>query len=305
MSTPRRRPLLIAAGLCCLAFLAGIFAVALGLKNCLTLATDPVGGTMMLGMAVTAGQIVRRQGDYTLNYPVYAAAKIYEGTLVFLNSAGYAVATTGTGSNVFGGIAKHESDNTNGSSGDLKVECWNEGVFVLTGSGFSQATVGLPIFASDNYTISTNATSGGVYIGECVGYVSSTKVRVRLETGPRKYQALTAAADSGAGSALLSGTTMAAVVGVTTDANDWIVLPPIDDVPIGHTIRIAANAGANFEMRTPAASNTKINDIDSDGTQEYLVTDTDVVIVTKRTTTGWCAQSLTKLGAVRTAVIPD
>ena len=44
----------------------------------------------------------------------------------------------------------------------------------------------------------------------------------------------------------------------------------------------------------------------SDGTQEYLVTSTDVVIVTKvDNTIGWVAQSITNLGAVRTAVVPD
>lgn len=97
----------------------------------------------------------------------------------------------------------------------------------------------------------------------------------------------------------------AVVTGVTTDANDWIVLPDIAEVPLGHEILIQANAGANFELRTPASSNTKINDVDSDGSQEYLVTDTDTVRVWKRTTTGWSAQSITKLGAVRTAVVPD
>lgn len=97
----------------------------------------------------------------------------------------------------------------------------------------------------------------------------------------------------------------AVVNGVTTDANDWIVLPDIAEVPLGHEILIQANAGSNFELRTPASSNTKINDVDSDGSQEYLVTDTDTVRVWKRTTTGWSAQSITKLGAVRTAVVPD
>lgn len=92
---------------------------------------------------------------------------------------------------------------------------------------------------------------------------------------------------------------------VVNDANDWIVLPPIADVPLGHTIVILCNAGGNFEMRTPASSNTKINDVDSDGSQEYLCTDTDIIYVTKRTTTGWAAWSQTKLGAVRTAVVPD
>lgn len=118
-------------------------------------------------------------------------------------------------------------------------------------------------------------------------------------------QSINPAADSGAGSKILPGSSRVDVGAVVNDANDWIVLPPIADVPIGWTIRIAANAGGNFEMRTPASSNTKINDVDADGSQEYLCTDTHLIIVTKRTTTGWVAQSLTKLGAVVTAVVPD
>lgn len=93
---------------------------------------------------------------------------------------------------------------------------------------------------------------------------------------------------------------------VETDANDWITLPSLADVPNGHEILVLAQAGSNFEMRTPASSNEKINAVDSDGTQEYLVTDTDIVRVIKvDNTAGWVAQSLTSLGAVRTAVIPD
>ena len=119
-------------------------------------------------------------------------------------------------------------------------------------------------------------------------------------------QSVTPHNNSGAGSTILAGSHAVDVGAVTNDANDWVVLPAMADVPVGHTIRIACNAGGNFELRTPATSNTKINDVDSDGTQEYLCTDTDVVIVTRRSTTaGWIAQSITKLGAVRTAVIPD
>ena len=118
-------------------------------------------------------------------------------------------------------------------------------------------------------------------------------------------QTVNPAADSGAGSTILPHITKVAVGAVVNDADDWIVLPAIANLPIGHQIIIACNAGGNFEMRTPASSNTKINDVDSDGTQEYLCTDTDLIIVTKHTTTGWVGQSLTKLGAVRTAVVPD
>lgn len=93
---------------------------------------------------------------------------------------------------------------------------------------------------------------------------------------------------------------------VTTNADDWITLPSLADVANGHEINILASAGGNFEMRTPAGSNEKINNVDSDGTQEYLCTDTDIIRIFKVSNSqGWVAQSLTILGAVRTAVVPD
>jgi hypothetical protein len=97
------------------------------------------------------------------------------------------------------------------------------------------------------------------------------------------------------------------VVGaVTNDANDWITLPSLANVPNGHEILILCNAGTNFELRTPALSNEKINNEDCDGTKEYLCSDTDIIRVIKvSNTAGWVAQSLTNLGAVRSAVVPD
>lgn len=118
-------------------------------------------------------------------------------------------------------------------------------------------------------------------------------------------QAVTPDAVSSAGASIKNSTRVAVVGAVTNDANDWINLPPIADVLIGHEIIVLAQAGGNFEMRTPASSNTKINNVDSDGTQEYLCTDTDTIVVRKDTPTTWMAVSFTKLGAVRTAVVPD
>lgn len=132
-----------------------------------------------------------------------------------------------------------------------------------------------------------------------------TRLNPRLEGFTLIPKNFTAGASASVSNFIPPSQKVAVVTGVTTDANDFIILPDIAGVQIGHTITIIANAGSNFELRTPASSNTKINDVDSDGTQEYLVTDTDTVLVTKRTSTGWTAQSITKLGAVRTAVVPD
>jgi hypothetical protein len=93
---------------------------------------------------------------------------------------------------------------------------------------------------------------------------------------------------------------------VDTDANDFIVLPSLANVEVGHTIKIACNAGSNFEMRTPSTSGEKINTVVSDGTAEYLCTDTEMITITKVSDTdGWVATAQTALGAIATAVVPD
>jgi hypothetical protein len=96
------------------------------------------------------------------------------------------------------------------------------------------------------------------------------------------------------------------ITGVDVDANDFVVLPSLADVEDGHVINILCAGSSNFELRTPASSNEKINNVDADGTNEYLCTDTDTVRIWKVSNTqGWVAQSITNLGAVRTAVVPD
>jgi len=102
-------------------------------------------------------------------------------------------------------------------------------------------------------------------------------------------------------------TAKSVVVGaVTTDANDWIILPSLSSVANGHEITILCSAGGNFEMRTPASSNEKVNAQDCDGTKEYLMTNTEVVKVVKiNDTVGWMAHGYSAIGAVVTAVVPD
>jgi len=98
----------------------------------------------------------------------------------------------------------------------------------------------------------------------------------------------------------------AVVVGVTTDANDFIVLPNLADVPDGHEITVVAQAGSNFEVRTPATSAEEINSEDCDGTKEYLFTDTQIHKFVKiNNTIGWMGHGYSAIGAVVTAVVPD
>ncbi len=90
------------------------------------------------------------------------------------------------------------------------------------------------------------------------------------------------------------------------DVNDFILLPAIASVSVGYTITIVANSNGNFELRTPASSQTKINNVDADGTNEYLVTDATTVYITKVSNTyGWEAHDFDHVGAIVAAHVPN
>lgn len=119
-------------------------------------------------------------------------------------------------------------------------------------------------------------------------------------------QTVKPAAAQGVGNSVQPGVKQVDVAAVTTDVNDFIVLPSLAKVPNGFELVINCSAGGNFEMRTPASSGEKINGQDCDGTKEYLMTDTEVVKVVKiSNTVGWMAHGYSAIGAVVAAVVPD
>jgi hypothetical protein len=132
-------------------------------------------------MAVTANQLIKMQDGDKRSYPVEESTRIYQGTLVFQNAAGYADDDTATGVNGFIGIAVEECDNSSGADGAKNVEVHAEGVFELVGSGFAQTDVGQIAYAEDNFTIGTAISSASVPIGRVVGYVSATKLLVAIK----------------------------------------------------------------------------------------------------------------------------
>lgn len=133
-------------------------------------------------MAVTANQLKKRQDGCRGNAPVEEATHLYQGTLAFLNAAGYLVGVTGSGQNRFAGVMDAEADNSAGVDGEIRGEYLKDGIFELQGSGFSQASVGRDAFATDNFTISDAPSASGVRIGRIEEYISSTVVRVALHT---------------------------------------------------------------------------------------------------------------------------
>lgn len=169
-------------------------------------------------------------------------------------------------------------------------------------------TAGVTVYAAANGKI---AASGTVTIGTALEAATADgdviEVLRHADAGPVFVaQTVIAAADSGAGSTVLPGSSAVYVDAYTNDANDWIVLPALADVPIGWTITVVGQAQGNFEVRTPASSGEEINSEDCDGTKEYLFTNTQIHKFIKiDNTIGWMAHGFSAIGAVVTAVIPD
>ena len=136
--------------------------------------------------------------------------------------------------------------------------------------------------------------------------MAKNKIKKDVDGMMFNTQVVNPTATQGAGNSIVAGVRTVDVGTVVTDANDFIVLPSLAKVPNGHEITILCNAGANFELRTPATSAEEINSEDCDGTKEYLCTDTQIVKVVKiNNTIGWMAHGYSAIGAVVTAVVPD
>lgn len=132
-------------------------------------------------MAVTANQLVKVQDGDRRSYPVEESTRIYQGTLVYVNAAGYACDVTATGVNAFVGIAAGEADNTSGADGAIEVEVYTEGDFELTGTFNSITDVGMPAFGDDNYAVVLTLGATSVRIGRVVRFVSTTKAIITIK----------------------------------------------------------------------------------------------------------------------------
>lgn len=133
-------------------------------------------------MAVTANQIVKRQGrdGKIATIGVAAGKRLYEGTLVFLDAGGDATDVKVDANTVFAGIARHEADNSSGADGDIDIEVWTDGDFELAiGGTLADSEIGTACYATDNYTLNQTSTAN-VNVGKLMEVLSTTVGIVRI-----------------------------------------------------------------------------------------------------------------------------
>lgn len=118
-------------------------------------------------------------------YGVAANAKIFAGSLVCLNTDGYAAPGANTAGFKFVGVAKEYVDNTGGANGAKNVTVWRNGAFDFTAAGMAITDVGSPVFVSDDQTVA-KVTTIGVGCGIITEVESATKVWVDIHESNRR-----------------------------------------------------------------------------------------------------------------------
>lgn len=120
-----------------------------------------------------------------MTLPVYQSTKIYGGTMVAINSSGYAVPAASTPGLRVIGRAEDTVDNSSGSSGDLKVNVLR-GTFRFANSSSTGALaatngdIGKQCYVSDDITVTRLSTGGTTPIAGRVIDIDSNGVWVDL-----------------------------------------------------------------------------------------------------------------------------
>lgn len=110
-----------------------------------------------------------------------ASVKVFAGSNVSYNAAGYAKKASDTTGEAFAGVAMETVDNTAGQPGDKYVRLWKEGVFDMNCTGADRTWVGKDVYAvDDNLVALTATTTNDVRVGRVVGFTSATSVRVKI-----------------------------------------------------------------------------------------------------------------------------
>lgn len=134
-------------------------------------------------MALSANKLLSYvPGGITKKFKL-SNVKVYRGSLVSVNSAGYIVAATDLASSVFAGVSLDEVDNSAGSAGDKEVEVDIGGAMLeVTHSDGSMAQTNVSdavVANGDAAVVSAATATNDIPVGVIAEVVSATKVIVK------------------------------------------------------------------------------------------------------------------------------
>ena len=133
--------------------------------------------------ALSADRETKRKDGEILELPVAGSTKIYKGSLVALNTSGYAVPGADTASFIFAGVAMEQADNSgSATNGAETVRVYRKGIFSFAASGMAITNVGTAVFIVDDQTVGLAATTtNDIACGKIADFESATEVWVDID----------------------------------------------------------------------------------------------------------------------------
>jgi len=115
-------------------------------------------------------------------YPV-AASKIFKGSIVALNDAGFAKAAADAANDRVIGVADEFVDNSAGAAGDKKIRVVSGRAFKFAATAITQALVGDVMYVVDDQTFDDAKGTNGVPCGRLIDFVSTTEGWIYIPSG--------------------------------------------------------------------------------------------------------------------------
>ncbi|WP_127886375.1 hypothetical protein [Rathayibacter festucae] len=130
---------------------------------------------------LTAPRPDQRQEGILVDVDLAPSTKVFAGSIVNTNAAGFAKKGSDTAGEKFAGVAMETKDSAGTQDVDKYVRVWKEGVFSFPCTGATQAWVQQDVFAVDDNVVALAATTtNDVRVGQVVKFVSATEVRVKI-----------------------------------------------------------------------------------------------------------------------------
>lgn len=115
-----------------------------------------------------------------LAFPVKAATRIFAGSMVAVDSTGYAVPAASVVGHKLMGIALEQADNSTGANGAVFIRVRTAGVFEFGAVSISQANVGADMYVVDDQTFDDVDPGQGIKCGKLAKFVSTTKGWIKI-----------------------------------------------------------------------------------------------------------------------------
>lgn len=120
-----------------------------------------------------------------IDMPVAATTKIYAGSMVCANAAGYAVPAADTAAFVMMGVAAEQADNLLGIDGALSIRLRAGRVFTFAATSITRAMVGDIMYVVDDQTFDDGVGANSVKAGTLVKFISTTEGEIQVHRGLR------------------------------------------------------------------------------------------------------------------------